>query len=128
VSLLLDTHAALWYALGDARLSRQARAAIDGETDRRFISPASFWEVAIKIRLGSYALNAPFMEFWNGAIERCGFTILPLEIHHADRICSLPFVHRDPFDRMIVAQALCENLALVSNDSLLDGYQITRIW
>ena len=128
MSLLLDTHAALWYALGDVRLSAKARAAIDDEKDKRFVSPASYWEIAIKIRLGAYTLNTTFREFWTGATERCGYTVLPIEIVHADRVCTLPFVHRDPFDRMLVAQALVEALPLVSNDSVLDGYNIQRIW
>jgi PIN domain nuclease of toxin-antitoxin system len=128
VSLLLDTHAALWYALNDPQLSAVALHAIENEPDRVFISPASYWEIAIKIALGKYRLALPFDAFWQNAVQLEGLTILPIEIRHASRVTTLPFVHGDPFDRMIVAQALCENLALVSNDSLLDGYNIKRIW
>jgi PIN domain nuclease of toxin-antitoxin system len=128
VSLLLDTHTALWYALGEARLSAAARAAIEAEAGQRFISPASYWEIAIKIRLGKYTLTVPFQEFWRGAIERCGYTILPIELRHAESLTTLPFVHRDPFDRMIVAQALCDDLTLVGGDSVLDGYGVRRVW
>jgi len=128
VAILLDTHSALWYSLGDSQLSATARTAIETESQARYVSPASYWELAIKIRMGRYSLKVPFVAFWHEAIQRCGFSILEIKINHASRVCDLPMVHRDPFDRMLVAQALCEGLPLVSNDLLLDGYKITRIW
>jgi len=128
VSILLDTHAALWYALGDATLSPLARSAIENENGMRYISPASYWEIAIKIQMGKYLLSVPFRDFWSDAIERCGYTVLPIAIIHAEKLAALPLIHRDPFDRMLVCQALTENVALVSSDAQLDGYGIRRIW
>ncbi len=128
MAIVLDTHAALWYALGDSRLSTEARTNIDQEIQFRYLSPASLWEMAIKIRLGAYTLQIPFEDFWHEAIVRCGFAVLPINLRHASRICELPLIHRDPFDRMLVSQALCEDFRLVSNDRRLDAYGIRRIW
>jgi PIN domain nuclease of toxin-antitoxin system len=127
LSLLLDTHAALWYALEDPQLSAAARHAIEDEPSSVFVSPASYWEIAIKISLGKYQLASPFDVFWKRAVDEEGLTILPIEIRHASQVAILPYIHRDPFDRMLVAQALADDLVLVSNDSILDGYGIRRI-
>ncbi len=128
MSLLLDTHAVLWYALQDARLSAAARIAIENEPEKVFVSPASYWEIAIKISVGQYTLLEPFAVFWERAISQEGLALLPIEIRHAAKIIELPSIHRDPFDRLLVAQALTEKLSLVSNDSLLDRYCVPRIW
>lgn len=128
MSLLLDTHTFLWYALDDTRLAAAARLAIDTDPETVFISPASYWEIAIKIGYGRYTLTMPFDELWGRAITQEQFTILPIEIRHATRLITLPLLHRDPFDRMLVAQALSENCPLVSNDTRLDAYGIRRIW
>jgi PIN domain nuclease of toxin-antitoxin system len=128
VALLLDTHAVLWYALDDARLSAVARAAIDHESDRVCVSPASFWELAIKISHRRYTLTTPFREFWEKAISEEKFTLLPIEIRHADCMIALPQLHRDPFDRMLIAQALSDNLQIVSNESLFEQYHVQRVW
>ena len=128
MALLLDTHAALWCALGDQKLSAVARAAIEGENQQRNVSAASYWEIAIKVCLGRFTLTVPFGNFWNDAFNRCGYAVLPIEIRHADRVSNLPRLHGDPFDRMLVAQALCEQLPIVSNDSRLDDYGVQRIW
>lgn len=128
MNLLLDTHSILWYALDDPALSATANAAIEGEDNEVFISPASFWEIAIKICAGKYKLDTPFEEFWNRAIRDGEFTVLPIEVSHAARLLRMPLHHRDPFDRIMVAQALCEDLVVVSDDAMLDQYQIRRIW
>lgn len=128
MSLLLDTHAFLWYVSDDARLSSRARSAIDHENDAVFVSPASFWELAIKISHGRYTLLTPFNDFWNKAIADHDLTVLNIEIRHADRLTALPHIHRDPFDRMLICQALTDGLNLVSNESLFDQYQVPRIW
>jgi len=127
VSLILDTHTAIWFTLNDPQLSSAAKTAIETEPDNVYISPASYWEIAIKIQKGNYQLQVPFQTFWEKAIAE-GLTILPIGISHADRLITLPAFHRDPFDRMIVAQGLVEKLTLVSCDTILDRYNIPRIW
>jgi PIN domain nuclease of toxin-antitoxin system len=128
MSLLLDTHALLWYVLEDTKLSRSAREHIDEEEGEVFVSPASLWEIAIKISLGDYKLDEPFEPFWQEMFPKCGLTMLPIAISHTARIIELPHFHRDPFDRLIIAQALSENLPVVSCDPKFDGYNVLRIW
>ena len=131
MKLLLDTHAALWFHLSDSQLSTLALAAIIDPANEKWVSPASYWEVAIKISIGKYTIAQPFENFWRGAIELNGFRILHVLTQHAGRVATLPFPpnnHRDPFDRMIVAQALVEGMGVVSADANLDAYGITRIW
>lgn len=128
--ILLDTHALLWFYLGDARLSRQARTAIEDPANTKFVSPASYWELAIKVSLGKYVLNEDYDEFIQHAIFDNGFSILPIEPRHTSYVSTLPFLsgHKDPFDRLLVAQSNVETVSIVSDDELLDQYSITRIW
>lgn len=92
------------------------------------MSPASFWEVAIKISIGKYSLTVPFQTFWEHGLVDNGFKVLPIEVRHAALLVSLPFHHKDPFDRLIAAQAAVEGIPLVSSDATLDAYMIRRIW
>jgi PIN domain nuclease of toxin-antitoxin system len=124
----LDTHAFLWFVLGDAKLSRNARTHIEDTGNEKLISPASYWEIAIKISLGKYTLPQPYEDFMNRGIAGNGFVILPMESRHTAALVNLPFHHRDPFDRLLIAQALVEKIPLVSGDPTLDAYAITRIW
>jgi PIN domain nuclease of toxin-antitoxin system len=103
--VLLDTHAWLWFALGDNSLSAAGRAAIEDPGNEKFISPASYWELAIKISLGKFALTSAYDDFIQHAIDDQGFTILPVQPRHTSTLCSLPFHHRDPFDRLLVPGA-----------------------
>jgi PIN domain nuclease of toxin-antitoxin system len=144
MKVLLDTHAFLWYVLDDPQLSTAARAAIEGqpttvppnpiraalrpELPEVFVSPASYWEIAIKISLKKYTLTVPYEAFWRHGIEDNDFRLLPIEIAHAGALVDMPFHHKDPFDRLLVAQAKVENIPLVSNDPALDAYAVTRIW
>ena len=130
MSLILDTHTAIWFTLNDPQLSSTAQTAIETEPGKVYISPASYWEIAIKIQKRNYQLQVPFQRFWERAIaeDGGGLTLLPIGIAHADRLITLPAFHRDPFDRMIVAQGLVEKLTLVSCDAILDRYYIPRIW
>lgn len=126
--LLLDTHTFLWFNLGDRRLSAAARATIDDPANEMCVSPASYWEIAIKIRLGKYALPNPYEEFMERAIDGNGFVILPVEPKHTAVLTTLPFHHRDPFDRLIVAQAMAEGIDVVSRDVVFDSYSVRRLW
>lgn len=126
--LLLDTHAWLWFVLGDSSLSAKARAAIEDPTIEKLVSPASYWEISIKISLGKYVLPGPYERFFETAIDGQGFAVLPVLPKHTAIVSNLPWHHRDPFDRLLVAQALSESISLVSNDDRLDVYGIQRNW
>ena len=127
MSVLLDTHTFLWFNLNDVRLSAVGRRAIEN-AGKVLISPASYWELAIKISSGKYTLAAPYDIFWRKGIDDNAFDILPIEIRHTSKLISLPFHHKDPFDRLVVAQALVEDIPLVSADAGLDAYGVKRIW
>jgi PIN domain nuclease of toxin-antitoxin system len=127
MKLLLDTHAFLWFLLDDERLSTPARTAIE-QTETLYLSPASHWEIAIKIALGKYALPEPFAPFMVRELATNNITILPIEISHTAQLTTLPFHHRDPFDRLIIAQSLAEKIQVVSIDSKFDAYEIERVW
>lgn len=126
--LLLDTHTLLWFALGDARLSLTARAAIMDWANEKAVSPASYWEIAIKISARKYELSCPYEDFLRSAIDMNGFRYLHIEPRHTAALIALPYHHRDPFDRLLIAQAQVERVALLSGDTIFDRYGITRIW
>jgi PIN domain nuclease of toxin-antitoxin system len=94
----------------------------------KFVSPASYWELAIKVGLGKYTLTESYEDFIQHAIFDNGFLILPIEPRHTALLISLPLHHKDPFDRLMVAQAMVEGIPLVSADPALDSYPITRLW
>jgi PIN domain nuclease of toxin-antitoxin system len=126
--LLLDTHAFLWFVLGDPRLAGIALSQILDASQAKLVSPASYWEIAIKISLGKYSLNEPYEAFMQRGITGNGFSILPIEPKHTAALTTLPFHHRDPFDRLLVAQALVEQVPILSADTALDAYGVNRIW
>jgi PIN domain nuclease of toxin-antitoxin system len=128
VRLLLDTQALLGFYLGHVQLSSTARSAIADPGNSKLVSPASYWELASKISLGKYALTESYDEFIQHAIFDNGFAILPVEPKHTAALISLPHHHKDPFDRLLVAQALVEGIRLVSVDAALNQYPITRLW
>jgi len=128
VKLLLDTHAFLWFIGGEASLSVTSRRLIEGEGNRALVSIVSLWEIAIKNSLGKLPLAEPFERLIPEQLQRNGFDVLGLNVEQMSKLSALPFHHRDPFDRMLVAQCLVENLPLVSADKALDGYGITRLW
>jgi len=128
--LLLYTHAMYWYIEGDLQLSGPARTWIQDGSNEILISPASYWEMAIKISIGKWRLNQPYEDFIELAIDRYGFQILPIMPPHTARLIQLPYLpgHKDPFDRLIVAQALVEQVPIVSADATLDRYGVPRLW
>jgi PIN domain nuclease of toxin-antitoxin system len=128
VKLLLDTQAVLWFYLADPQLSAAASSAIIDPANEKWVSPASYWELAIKISTGKYALAQPYEDFWRGAIDANGFLILPVLPRHTALLTTMPYHHRDPFDRLIVAQAMAEGMSVVSSDSIIDAYGVPRIW
>jgi PIN domain nuclease of toxin-antitoxin system len=128
VNVLLDTHVLLWYYLDDPQLSTVARTTIQDPANWIFISAASHWEIAIKLSIGKYTLHVPFRTFIQKAVVDNGFRLLPVEPQHSAALIGLPFHHRDPFDRFIVAQAHVEDMPVVSVDRAFDSYPIRRIW
>jgi len=128
VRLLLDTHTFLWFILDAPTLSVRARDLIADAGNIVEISPASYWEIAIKISLGKYALPEPYDTFMARQLDINDFRILPILPRHTAALIGLPFHHRDPFDRLMVAQALIEGLPIVSVDPALDAYGITRLY
>ena len=128
MNLLIDSHALIWGYFDPNRLSATARTQMTDPSNRVFVSSASHWEIAIKISIRKLNLTEPFVEFVQHAILDNGFTILPIEPRHTAELISLPYHHRDPFDRLLVTQAMVENLPVVSVDPVLDLYPIRRIW
>ena len=126
--LLLDTHALLWWLAGDEQLPPKARKAIADRRHEILVSAASAWEVTTKHRLGKLPMAGPLAVDFAGEVRRQGFTALPISMVHAQVAGSLPGIHRDPFDRVLVAQAREERVALVSNDTVFDEYGVARYW
>jgi PIN domain nuclease of toxin-antitoxin system len=126
--LLLDTHVVLWAAFDPSALSRRARSAILDPDNDRLVSVASIWEMAIKVGLGKLQLAVPLAELIARQETEAALQILDVRREHALGMQTLPPHHRDPFDRLLVAQCGIEGLALVSSDSRLDAYEVHRIW
>ena len=126
--LLLDTHAFLWFITDDQQLSAIAEGLISDADNEILISPASYWEIAIKVRLGKYPLSTPYETMITRGIDGNGFKVLPIEPRHTAVLTAMPFHHRDPFDRLIVAQAEVERVPIVSVDAVLDAYGVQRLW
>ena len=125
---LLDTHALLWWLADDPALTPAAHRFIANTKNTLVVSAASAWEIATKVRIGRLPTAAILAADFEGWIMREGFDQLLISIDHAVRAGQLPGAHRDPFDRMLIAQAQTENLPLISNEELFDGYGIRRIW
>lgn len=128
MQVLLDTHALLWWLSDDAKLSRRARTVIGTTSNTVFVSAASAWEIATKVRLGKLPTGAELASDFEGQLEREGFLSLQISVEHAVRAGFLPGGLRDPFDRMLIAQAQAENLQIVSKEELFDGYGVRRLW
>ncbi len=128
MNVLLDTHAFLWFLEGDAQLSARAREAIEDAGNLKWVSAASLWEMAIKISLGRLKCAQPFDLFVSSQMEVNGFLLLPIRTYHPAKLLDLPFRHRDPFDRMLVAQSLAEEFTLLSVDAAVDAYGVMRVW
>ncbi len=126
--LLLDTHAFLWWVADDRRLSRKARAAIASRDSACFLSMASVWEMAIKVGLDRLELPSSVDRFVSEQMAANAFEPLPIDLGHAGDVARLPFHHRDPFDRLLVAQALGEGLTIVSADPVFAKYGVKRVW
>lgn len=125
---LLDTHTLLWFLQNAPELPDAVAARIEAEDAINHVSMASVWEMAIKVSLGKLAVPYSLESDLPGILEENGFAVLSLSFRHLAGVARLPFHHRDPFDRVLVAQAQIEDLILLSRDPSLDPYGITRIW
>jgi PIN domain nuclease of toxin-antitoxin system len=127
LKLLVDTHALLWWSTLDAKLSPKAKRAIASKGNDVFVSAASAWEIAAKVRLGKLEWPATAGTV-NAYVLEQGFRALPISLEHAERAGQLQITHRDPFDRMLIAQALAEDLWLASNEEFFDAVGVRRYW
>lgn len=133
--ILLDTHAFLWFIYADPRLSDAAAEVIGDPENERLLSIASIWEISIKIQIGKLALPNPLEGFLFDQIAKNQMQLLPIEMAHAVGVHSMPFArlangaeHRDPFDRLLVSQALIEDATIISIETVFDNYGVTRVW
>ncbi|MGB8581451.1 MAG: type II toxin-antitoxin system VapC family toxin [Candidatus Sulfotelmatobacter sp.] len=125
---LLDTHTLIWWMTNDPHLSKSAHALIENRENVSLVSAASAWEIATKVRLGRLPAAAGLVQDFVADLARHRIGILPVSADHGLRAGLLPGPHTDPFDRMLIAQAIAENIPLVSNDRALDGYGVERLW
>jgi len=126
--VLLDTNSFLWFISGSDRLSVDAKNFIADMQNQLVLSAASLWEIAIKISLGKLDLLQPYGQLIPQQLEENDITVLPLEIGHLNKVIDLPFHHRDPFDRLIIAQALAEGIPVVTSDAVFSQYAVKLIW
>lgn len=127
--LLLDTHTFLWFFQGDRKLSNTARTLIDDEDNEKLISMASMWEMAIKKSIGKSDFAPPLKDFVEEQLSSYNdFKLLDISLDHIDVIATLPFHHRDPFDRLLIAQSIVEKIPILSVDVILDAYPVQPLW
>lgn len=127
-TVLLDTHVVLWWMQGATAISRRARAIIQDPESRVLVSAASAWEIAIKYKAGKLDAASTLVSRFDSAIEEQNFIELPISVRHAIDAGSLPGTHKDPFDRVLIAQARAERVPVVSTDRCFDEYHVPRIW
>ena len=125
---LLDTNALLWFLTDDTKLSGRARQLIESSSNESFLSIVSLWEIAIKTGLGKLDLGEPFEQMFPEQLHLNRIEVLDITVDSLIKLTTLPFHHRDPFDRLIIAQGLVEGLPIISVDTIFDAYGIGREW
>jgi PIN domain nuclease of toxin-antitoxin system len=125
---LLDTHAFLWFVTDDRRISPKARKIIKDKSNEIYFSAVSAWEMSIKIRLGRLTIEGDLEPFIVKQLAENSFTALSITIFHSIYTSKLPEIHKDPFDRMIIAQSITENMALLSKDKNIKKYKVPLVW
>ena len=126
--ILLDTHTLIWFFAGDSKLSATARILIEDEDNNKLVSIASTWEMAIKESKGHLNLSLPFEDYIRQKLSWEDFNLLNINLYHLNAIVTMPFHHKDPFDRLLIAQSMVEGIPILSKDSAFDAYSINRIW
>lgn len=127
MDLLLDTHSLIWFLNGDEKLSDKVKIAIEDSNNSKIVSIVSIWEIAIKISLDKFRFPKGFKHFLD-MVEENGLEILPITFEHAVVLSTLEFIHRDPFDRLLIAQCMADNLILATKDDNIKRYNIQTIW
>ena len=125
---LLDTHTLLWWILDEPALTRTARATIAETSNTMVVSAASAWEVAIKFSLGKLPRAVDLVSNFSREVEHEGFQLLPISVEHGIRAGLLPGPHKDPFDRMLIAQSQAEGAPIISSDVIFESYGVRRLW
>jgi PIN domain nuclease of toxin-antitoxin system len=128
VRVLLDSHAFLWLATGDDRMPRAVRDLVEDARTKTTVSVATTWELTLKVLAGRLRLPGPPAEHFAEHIDEFGYELLPIHQRHVAALPELPAIHDDPFDRMLVAQALVEDLELVTGDEWMRRYPVRTIW
>jgi len=126
--VLLDTHAVIWWVDQDSLLSHASHAAIADPANELLVSAATVWEIAIKLGLAKLSLSMPYGQWMNQALTALQASLLPITVEYAEVQAGLPYHHRDPFDRLLIAQALVEKVPVIGTDSIFEQYGVARIW
>lgn len=127
MNYLLDTHTLIWFLNGDKNLSEKSKNIIENQENSTFISVATIWEIAIKISLKKFKFKHGFKKFLDLVADN-GFHIIPISFEHAITVSSLEFIHRDPFDRLIIAQAITDEFTIITKDDLIAKYNVETLW
>ncbi|MFM8803930.1 MAG: type II toxin-antitoxin system VapC family toxin [Planctomycetia bacterium] len=125
---LLDAHTVIWALDDPSRLGARARSVLEDPANDLVVNVGTIWELSIKTGLGKLSLSLPYRQWVERALSDLGLAVSPITVEFTERQMALPFHHRDPFDRLLVAQCLVETIPLVSADSVLDQYGVTRLW
>jgi len=128
MKILLDTHTLLWFIAGSQSLSSASRLLIEDPENQKFVSIASIWEIAIKVSTGKMSLVAPFDDLFPNQLDINGFALLAVKVEHASVLSALPFHHRDPFDRLLIAQSIVEDFVIITTDSHFADYPVKKFW
>ena len=124
---LLDTHSLIWFFAGHPNLSNKIREIMEDDNHQKLISLVSVWEMGIKQSKGKFNLSLPLEDYINNKIKLEDFDLLPIKLNHVSLITSLPFHHNDPFDRLLIAQSIIENIPILSKDIAFDAYDVNRL-
>ncbi len=128
MKLLLDTHTLFWSVEEPSKVSARALAALQDPANSRLLSAATVWEIAIKMGQGKLKLSMPYRQWLETAITDLVLEILPITVDYGERYCVLPAHHKDPFDRLMIAQSLVDAIPIVGADTAFDAYGVNRIW
>ncbi|NMG05554.1 type II toxin-antitoxin system VapC family toxin [Brasilonema sp. UFV-L1] len=126
--LLLDTHTFIWFVIDSPRLSTVVQGLIEDENNEKLLSIVSVWEIAIKQNTGKLSFGVPFQEFVEQQLSLNSIDLLNINLNHLSVIATLTLYHRDPFDRLFIAQSIVEQIPILSADSVFDAYPIERLW